>query len=230
MSFKSEAVANHFNRVAGSYDYWKKKNWYYYDELKRIAAEFAAGARSLLDVGCGTGTITLCQKPPKVVGIDISPEMIEIAKSRNTKPAQYQFFVSDAVSFPTDEKFELIISFDVIEHLPNPAEVVLALKNLLAENGRIVISMANPLWEPILMVAEKLKLKMPEGPHRRISANELIASAEAAGLKLVRLERRLLFPKYIPVVSFIFNSVVGRLPIVRRFCFIELFVFIPQSV
>jgi 2-polyprenyl-3-methyl-5-hydroxy-6-metoxy-1,4-benzoquinol methylase len=225
---KEKEIASHFDEIAENYDYWKKKNWYYYNELKRIATEFCAGATSVLDAGCGTGTILGALKVNRGVGVDISSRMIELAKSRYHHRPELQFFAADASAIALKEKFDVILLFDVIEHLPNPVKMLGALQKLLAKNGRLVITMANPLWEPVLMLAEKLHLKMPEGSHKRITGKTLIATAETVALWLERRDRRLLFPKSVPIISDFLNRRIARLPIFRSLCLIEILVFRTQ--
>jgi len=223
------AIEEHFDDEALRYDYWKEKNWYYYDALKVIAGKWTTGARSVLDAGCGTGTILTTISAPERVGIDISSEMIDIAKKRHGHDTSVSFVASTIEGYDAARQFDRIISFDVIEHLEHYEKAVTRMSELLHPDGRLIISMANPLWEPILLVAEWLKMKMPEGPHVRISEDELLAVASRAGLQLSVREYRLLFPKYIPGVSYVLNDIVGTLPFLRRLCVIEVFVFTHKS-
>lgn len=218
-------VTEHFDEVASSYDYWKQKNWYYYDALKDIAKRETAGALSVFDAGCGTGGIISTLTAPRLLGLDISPQMIAIAAKRHAGRPELSFAVGDISSASPAETFDRILFFDVIEHVEDGKAALSAMAKLLSPKGRLILTMANPLWEPILMLAEKLKLKMPEGPHLRISSGEVVAYAQKEGLRLVSRDFRLLFPKYIPVFSYFFNEIVGRLPLVRRLCVIEVFAF-----
>lgn len=222
------AVGRHFGSVAAEYDYWKQKNPYYYDELKSIARQWASGARAVLDVGCGTGAILASLTPVRGVGVDLSPQMIAIARERNAARPQLSFVASDIADFYPDQTFDAVLFFDVIEHVPDPAPALAALRRSVESGGRVVISMANPMWEPVLLLAEKLGLKMPEGPHHRISAKTLIHLAATAGLRLFARDFRLLFPKDIPVFSYVVNRILGRLPLLRRLSVIEVFVFAPD--
>lgn len=222
---RQEDVTGHFDEVAASYDYWKEKNWYYYDALKSIAREHSSGASSVLDAGCGTGGIIATLPNGRLVGIDISAQMVAEAKRRYADRANLSFAVGDIATLSLGETFDRILFFDVIEHVERPKEALAGMARHLAPGGRVVVTMANPLWEPILMLAEKLKLKMPEGPHYRISSKELIAHAKGEGLVLVRRDFRLLFPKHIPLFSYLMNDIIGRLPLLRRFSVIEAFIF-----
>jgi len=224
MNKNPKNVTEHFEKMAAEYDYWKNKNWYYYEELKRIARVYANGAKNVLDAGCGTGNILRSINIKRGIGIDVSPAMIKIARERNADRKNIEFFSSNIASFQTREKFDLILLMDVIEHLTDPKAVILSLKNLSSNTGRIVITMANPLWEPILILGEKLGLKMPEGPHYRLPGDQLITMAKTSGLRLETREWCLIFPKYIPFISWLVNY-LGRLPLLKRLCVIEVFVF-----
>jgi 2-polyprenyl-3-methyl-5-hydroxy-6-metoxy-1,4-benzoquinol methylase len=218
-----DEITAHFDEVAQEYDYWKAKNWLYYDTLRLIARAHAKPG-ALLDVGCGTGEMIRAVAPISALGIDISPAMVEIAKKRNEGKSEYVFIADDITRYEAQETFTTILFFDVIEHVVDMQAALRALRKALEPDGALVITMANPLWEPILMLGEKLGMKMPEGPHYRIPARELISRADTAGLRLVSREWHLLFPKYIPLVSGFINA-IGKFPFIRRLSVIEVFVF-----
>jgi len=218
-------ATEHFEKMARDYDYWKNKNWYYYSALKSIAARYTAGRKNVLDAGCGTGDILLSLNVQNALGVDVSSAMIAIAKEKGLKKNNISFLASEITTFSSSKKFDAILLFDVIEHLANPEKTIKSLSNLLTDSGIIILTMANPHWEPILLLAEKLGLKMPEGPHYRISSKNLIAIAEKNKLKITNRDWFLLFPKYVFAVSWFLNSIIGRLPIIRRLAVIQLFIF-----
>lgn len=218
-------ITEHFENVARDYDYWKNKNRYYYNILKSIAARYTVGRKNILDAGCGTGDILLSLNAQSALGIDISSAMIAIAKEKSIAKNDISFLASDIATFSSSKKFDAILFFDVIEHLVYPEKTLRSLGDLLTENGIIILTMANLYWEPILLLAEKLGLKMPEGPHYRISSKNLMAIAGKNRLKIIGQDWFLLFPKYIFAVSWLLNNIIGRLPIIKRLSIIQLFIF-----
>ncbi len=215
-------IAEHFDEVAATYDFWKQKNWYYYDTLKAIARQYTPQEARLLDVGCGTGDIIAAVAPRSALGIDISLEMVELAKRKHRA---YEFVAGDIVTYRSQEKFDTILYFDVIEHVIDARGALSSLSELLSPQGKLVVTMANPLWEPILMVGEKLGMKMPEGPHYRLPTGQFLALCERVGLQLVERQWRLIFPKYLPGISWLLNDLIGALPGIKRLSMIEVFVF-----
>ncbi len=95
--------------------------------IRRRTVEMAAIRESegVLDVGCGTGTLTLAAKRRagggKVCGIDASPEMIEVARRKATKQGadvDFQVALIEQIPFP-DDTFDVVLSSLMLHHLPD---------------------------------------------------------------------------------------------------------------
>ena len=82
--------------------------------------------QSVLDVGCGTGSLTLAARAAvgasgQVSGIDPSPEMIDVARKKATKARSAVDFregVIEAIPFP-DASFDVVLSSLMLHHLPH---------------------------------------------------------------------------------------------------------------
>jgi len=190
-----DPVGSHFDRVAPEYDRWKAKAHRYYDALKTCLREIVPSGSRVLEVGCATGDILASLEPSEGVGLDISPEMIERAR---TKHPDLRFQVHDLMQGPLDERFDYIVAADVAEHVPDLDRMMVALAGMLSERGIAVVVTANPLWSPVLHAAERLKLKMPEGDHEWRSRADLVAAARRAGLRERSFDRSLVVPKDVP--------------------------------
>jgi ubiquinone/menaquinone biosynthesis C-methylase UbiE len=103
---------------------------------------------SILDVGCGTGTLAIAAKRKvgptgTVFGIDASAEMIARAGHKASKAGVDATFRKEAVqalSFP-DARFDVVLSTLMFHHLPKPArrQCVLEIKRVLRPGGRVLI-------------------------------------------------------------------------------------------
>jgi ubiquinone/menaquinone biosynthesis C-methylase UbiE len=213
-------VQEHFDREAERYDDWKKRNAYYYDTLKDLYRERIQSGASVLEVGCGTGDLLAHVNPSRGVGIDVSSAMIDIARRKHPDLEWHAVTTAELCS-RVDETFDVVFLSDVVEHLENVPATFRDLRQYFTENTQLIVNMANPLWEPVLMVLEKLRLKMPEGPHKRISASKLNRILEEQGFALRDRTHALLCPAYIPVISMMSNA-CGRVPGIRRLCLIEM--------
>ncbi len=105
-------------------------------------------AGRILDIGCGTGRVALplVQAGHAVVGIDISEEMLDIARSRST---DIEWVHADVRTWHTGQRFMLaIFSYNGFSHMLTQSaqlSALRAIRKLLLPGGGLVIDMANPL-------------------------------------------------------------------------------------
>jgi SAM-dependent methyltransferase len=225
-TIEREAVESHFNSLANDYDAWKEKASYYYGYVMAGLQAIIPPNRRVLEVGCGTGAILDSLKPSYGLGIDLSPEMITVARQ---KRPHLHFDVGDIEHLSLKEPFDFIVMVDLVEHLSNLGGTFQNLARILPPGATLVSSSANPLWAPILHAAEHFKMKMPEGDHRWPSSDELQTLAESSGLKTVKIDRRMVFPKQIPLFSDFVNDHYPRRGLLSKLNLIQILVFTKTS-
>lgn len=213
-------VRDHFDVIASRYDGYKKDNWYYYQNVQKIIKRFIPEGKRVLELGCGTGDILSLTKPSFGIGVDISSNMISIARNKHPQKT-LKFIISDINDFHTGEKFDYIFMTDVMEHLTDVPKSLGAISDLMDKKTKFLNIMANPWWEWFLIFAEKLGLKMPEGPHHRIKFQEVERILIKYNLNVVSYGRTTLLPVYIPVLTDFLNRHIE--PKMKRFACIEYF-------
>ncbi len=101
------------------------------------------GCASVLDVGCGTGTLSLlmAELGLQVTGIDWSPAMIVQAKRKAAAAGlAIDFRVGDAAApQPYPQQFDAVLCRHVLWALSEPAKVLWRWVALLAPNGRLIL-------------------------------------------------------------------------------------------
>lgn len=143
---KNKIIKDGYNKIAELYHSKrlakKETNYEYFDELFRYFPD----AGKLLDLGCGGGqplTAYFADKGYEVVGVDISPKMIEIAKKQIP---QGKFFVSDMTECQfREEEFDAIVSAFAIIHVPQEKQLLLFKKifKWLKKDGTAYLVLAN---------------------------------------------------------------------------------------
>lgn len=111
---------------------------------------------SLLDCGCGPGTITLglaeATAPGEVVGIDLEPSMIERANAfaSERQVANVRFQVADIHELPfPDSSFDAVFTSAVLEHLENPVDALKEIRRVLRPGG--LVGVVSTDWsEPLI--------------------------------------------------------------------------------
>jgi ubiquinone/menaquinone biosynthesis C-methylase UbiE len=109
----------------------------------RLAAELARSRRAL-DAACGEGygtAMLAAAGASEAQGVDVDEATIAHAKQRY--PAA-DFSVADLTTLPfEDARFDLVVSFETIEHVPEPERALDELRRVLAEDGLLLISTPN---------------------------------------------------------------------------------------
>lgn len=116
---------------------WDHNNHYHLFLLKQLPSK----CKTVLDIGCGTGEFSrmMAKRFETVVAIDLSPNMIEVAKQRSQQFSNIDFQVVDVLQWSAPvEQFDVIVSIATLHHLP-VENLLPNLKAALKPGGRIII-------------------------------------------------------------------------------------------
>lgn len=95
----------------------------------------------ILDIGTGTGILIsylLEKSPSKLVGVDISENMIEVAMKKY-KDKNVKFIVSDIMDF-NEDKYDYIFIYSAYPHFKEKEKLFEHLLKLLNNNGKVIIA------------------------------------------------------------------------------------------
>ena len=113
--------------------------------LRYLFASQFVKSKTILDAACGTGygaSMMLDAGAKKVVGIDNSAESIEYCK-KNYKKDNLEFKTEDCEKINLDITFDIVVSFETIEHLKNQDHFLSKVKHLLKNDGMFIVSTPN---------------------------------------------------------------------------------------
>lgn len=223
---KKQHILDTFNTNAEHRTEYLQRNRYYYDELERFYTFNIPNGASVLEIGCGIGQLLAALQPSRGVGIDISHKMIE--QARNKYP-DMEFIVADAESFEINEQFDYIVISDLIGNLLDVQAFFTRLQKVCLPHTRIIINYYNFLWEPLLKLGEKAKWKMPEPYQNWLPLPDLRNFLFLSDFEVIKEGYKLLFPKNIPVVSWIVNRLFANIPLLKKLCLVETVIARPAS-
>jgi hypothetical protein len=152
------------------------------------------------------------------VGIDISEEFINWAKEKHQQTST-EFICMDANELKLDEKFDLIIVSNLIGFVSDIQQVFQQLQKCSHPNTKIIVQYYNSLWEPIIKLTELIGLKTKTPPQNWLNSSDINNLLYVSGFDVYRNTKRLIFPFYIPLFSFLCNKYLAKLPFFRFFSF-----------
>lgn len=135
-------LVDFFDRIAPSYDSWAG------GQHERVAArlvELAAPQKGehVLDVGTGTGLVAHLVaprvSPGSVIGIDLSEQMLAIARSKQNKNTQFLGMAAEQLVFKP-ESFDLVTMGEALAYLGDPTEALAEAQRVLRADGRLAVS------------------------------------------------------------------------------------------
>jgi len=130
-------------------------HWRYLDKALGKLAPRERDILRILDAGCGSGDYTfyLAERYPKakVLGVDISEELV--ARNRRTAVAleltNVEFRVADLAREEFSEAFDLIVSIDVLEHIPHQENALANLCGALVPGGIVFLHVPTIREHPV---------------------------------------------------------------------------------
>lgn len=210
-----EKVMHQFDALADRRDKYIKMSSYYYNDLVNFFKFNIPEKSSIVEIGCGTGELISKLEPSRGLGIDLSLKSLEIARLKYPK---LSFEQMNAEEITSNEKFDYVILSDTLSYLEDIQGAFMQIKKITTNNSRIILTYHNFLWQPLFSIAEFLKIKTPYVRSNWLNGYDVVNFLELSGYDVIKKGQRLLFPKYIPIFSWLVNKYIANLPIINRLC------------
>jgi ubiquinone/menaquinone biosynthesis C-methylase UbiE len=145
---RDDATRAYYDEFSKSYEHHRRPNngfgyHAFVDDLEvELCARYATG-RDILECGCGTGLILerLAEFSRRAAGIDLSPGMLELAKSRGLEVKE-----GSVTALPfEDASFDVTCSFKVLAHVPDIGKALSEMVRVTRPGGVILAEFYNPL-------------------------------------------------------------------------------------
>lgn len=196
----------HSTRPVGTREYFDEveKRKYFVEPHIPGFAEFAHwSGKRVLEVGCGLGTDTInfARAGARVTAVDLSGKSLALASSRAELfglAERIRFFQADAENLTASvprEDYDLVYSFGVIHHTPNPGKAIESIRQYMSPHSefRLMIYAANS-WKAAMIDAGFDQPEAQAGcpiahAYTRSDARELLA-----GFEILQMRRDHIFP------------------------------------
>jgi ubiquinone/menaquinone biosynthesis C-methylase UbiE len=144
----------------------------------------------VLDVGCGTGVMSarLAMSGRQVIGVDLSPAMID--RARRKEHSRLEFVQGDAENLPIESgSFDAVVNLISFHHYPTPARAIAEFRRVLRSNGRLVL-IAFDRESRYIQLAQRTNrwTRWIAGQSWQKTSEEVIALVSDAGFARVELK------------------------------------------
>lgn len=169
------------------------------EQMLRAQARTFKDVRAI-DVGCGGGLLSeaMAQAGARVVGVDLSPELLEVAKlhalGAELTGVEYQLQSAEEMAKTHAEQFDLVTCMEMLEHVPDPESVLDACVKLLKPGGLLVLSTLNRTPKAFalgIVAAEYVFNLVPKGTHsyqKFLKPAEIARVLRARGMEITALK------------------------------------------
>jgi SAM-dependent methyltransferase len=194
----------------------RRSRSYFYGYLTRVLKVRVPPGQRVLDVGCASGDLLAALDPAYGVGLDLSAPAV--AAARRLHPGRnLRFFEGDggdpALLARLGGPFDVVLLVNVVTHLPDVQATLEALQAVCHPRTRVLTYSYSRLWQPLLRLAELLGVKYRQPPEAWLPPEEIANMLHLAGYEVVRDDRLVVWPGYVPLLSEVLNRGVGRLPL-----------------
>lgn len=168
-------------------------NFTYINIIPILNSCLSKNIKSILDIGCGSGTISLylASKGYKIKGIDISKKAID-ASNKSAEIIGLKNADFEVCDFPNkipSGKYDLIFFSEVIEHLPNDELALQKIYKLLRPGGILFLSTPSKN-APLYKLGYTKKFDREVGHLRRYTAEELQKKLKKNGFKIKKIYKK----------------------------------------
>lgn len=221
----SEQTRHYLNSIAPQRDQWRQRNRYYHHEVEKLYQFLIPPGSSVLQVGSETGDLLQALQCRRGVGIEDCEVMVKIAKQ---KYPHLEFHQGSIETCAIEGLFDYIILADSVGLMEDVQNSLQQLHPFTTPRTRIILSYFNYLWEPLLKLAETLRLKIPQPQLSWLAPADLEDLLYLSDYEVIRKGQRVLFPKYIPLFSIVLNKYLSYFPLIDHLCLIQYIIARPK--
>jgi len=206
----------YFDQYASQVDRWHRRNAGYHNAIASLARFYIPSGSRVLEVGSGSGDLLHALQPGSGLGIDISGEMVRHAETKYPR-LQFRKMAAEHLDLG-QEQFDFIVLSDLVGFLYDIRAVFERLHKVCHSDTKILIHWYSNLWHPILVLAERLRLKYPQPLLNWTTVEDIQNLLYLAGFDIVHRRSHILLPKRVPLLATLLNRYLAHVPGFRWMC------------
>ena len=218
-SQRKRDLLDYYEANVDELDRWREFNTAYHEDDRKFMRFLIPPGKRVLELGCGRGDLLAALRPSYGVGVDFGADTIARAKARHP---ELSFVLGDVEEPDTlaaiEGPFDYIVIADTIGMFEDIDGTLRNVHRLCAPSTRMIISYYSHLWEPILKIAEALRLRSRQPKINYIATADFLNLMDLADFEVIAREQRQLLPRRWFGLGPFINRFIAPLPGIRRFC------------
>ncbi|HEY8646466.1 MAG TPA: bifunctional class I SAM-dependent methyltransferase/glycosyltransferase family 2 protein [Gaiellaceae bacterium] len=208
-------IVDAFDELATDDARWSRRTRGYHDLITAVNQSIVQPNASVLEIGSGGGDLLAALAPARGVGVDVSSNMVELAR---TNHPHLRFEVGAGEDVEIGETFDYVVLSDLLPFVHDLLGLFSNVRRHSHRDTRIVVHSYSQLWRPTLRLLERLRLKRRTPMRNWVTAGDVENFLQLSGLESVTTVRRILLPVKIPILSTFCNGFLANLWIIRHLC------------
>ncbi|MBI5153357.1 MAG: glycosyltransferase [Parcubacteria group bacterium] len=219
----SEVLTDYLNNSVHPKPYVERLRSYYYRDLQHIIHHIVPKEASVVHFGSRLGNL-LGSLPNRVtIGVEASEKLVSTARK---KYKRIHFIYAPLYKNTVKQQFNVILITHLFSYISDVQKFVADLRRLCFDKSRVTVVSFNFFWKPVLDLASflGLRVKLPFEPNW-LSDYDIENLFHLEGFELIKKEKRMLLPLYMPGISELVNRYISHLPIFNSLCLTTIQIF-----
>lgn len=181
---------------------------HYRGQLASYYTRLIPAAASVLEIGCGSGSLLAALPNRDVTGVDISPRQLDAARAA---VPHGQFYLQAGEELMLDRTFDVIIISETLNYAADVQALLTQIKAVSTPHTRLHLNFYNGLWRPFLVLGSMVGIKAATPQSNWLSPQDVKNLLDLAGWEVITAQPRLLCPLHIPIIEPLLNQFLAPL-------------------
>lgn len=217
---RKQYVRDSYASIASIREKWINRNRYFYKRLSAFLSFIIEPGSSAVVFRSELGQLFEKLELKRAVGVDICEKMVSEAKGK--RPGA-EFICADPEDVALNGQFDNVVFYSLGDII-DLEKAFLNTDSFSSSSTRLIVINYNYLWRPFIYLAEKLGLKVPQPTQNWLNIPVLENLLHISGFEVVKKYYQVLFPFNVPVLSWLMNNVIAKLPVIKKLCFMQIMV------
>jgi hypothetical protein len=116
------------------------------------------------------------------------------------------------------KRFKYVVADNCIGEIEDVQSFFEKLKQITLDDGRVIVTYYNYLWEPILRLGSNLGLRKKVPNQNWLDNDDISNLLNLSGFEVITRQKRLLIPFHFPLISDLLNKFIAHLPVINNLC------------